>query len=121
MSNSIDNLVYVEVDNRMHEMADLKTTDEAYKATADVTLKFIDRATKMRELEIQAEANKLKREELEENKKRRIADTIIRGFDTVGKFAVPMGMAIGLTVLERTDILTGTATKKACDKIFRLG
>ena len=120
MGNSIDTLMHVEIEDRMNEMADLKTTDEAYKATADVTLKLIDRATKMRELELQAEANQLKRDEIKESKKRHITDTIIKGVETVAKIAVPAALAIGLTVYEQTDSAASTATKEFWKKVFRL-
>lgn len=120
MSNSIENLVYVEVEDRMHEMADLKTTDEAYKVTADVTLKFIDRATKMKELELQEEANKLKQEEIKESKKRWVTETIIKTLETTAKIAVPVVAAVGLTIYEQTDSTTSTGTKEFWKKVFRL-
>lgn len=120
MSNSIETLVYAEVEDRMNEMADLKPTEEEYKATADVTLKLIDKATKMKELELQAEANELKRKELEENKKRRVVDTVIKCAETVGKIAVPAALAIGLTIYEQTDSTVSTATKEYWKKVFRL-
>lgn len=120
MSNSIETLVYDEVEGRMNEMAELKPTDEAYKATADVTLKFIDKATKMKELEIQEEANKLKREELEENKKRRVGDMILKVVDTAVKVGVPAVLAVALTIYEQTDSTTSTPTKEYWKKIFRV-
>lgn len=118
--NNIETLIGVEVEDRMSEMADLKTTDEAYKATADVTLKLIDRAAELKKLEIQAEANELKRKELEESKKRHITDTIIKGVETVAKFAVPAALAIGLTVYEQSDSASSTATKEFWKKVFRI-
>ena len=120
MSNSIENLVCVEVEDRMNKMAGLKTTDEAYKATADVTLKLIDRATKIRELEIQEEANKLKKKEIEEAKKRHVTDSIIKGFEIAGKIIVPAALAIGLTIYEQTEVTTSTAVKEFWKKVFKI-
>lgn len=120
MSNSIENLVCVEVEDRMNEMAELKPTEEAYKATADVTLKLIDRAAKMRELELQAEANKLKQEELKESKKRRVTDTIVKVVENTLKVAVPAVFAVALTIYEQSDTTTSTATKEYWKKLFRI-
>ena len=118
--NQIETKVGMEIEERLDEMAQLKTTEEAYKATSDVTLKLIDRMTEMEKIELQAEANRLKHKELEEAKKRRIADTIVQGAKTVGSIVVPVVMAIGLTVYEQTDSTTSTATKEFWKKIFRL-
>lgn len=118
--NNIETLVCVEVEDRLNEMNALKPIEEDYKATADVTIKLIDRMTKMKELEIQEEANRLKREELEENKKCRVVDTIVNGVTTAAKIIVPTALAIGLTVYEQTDSTTSTATKEFWKKVFRL-
>ena len=118
--NNIETLVGVEVEDRLNEMNQLKPTEEAYKATSDVTIKLIDRMAKMEEIKIQAKANELKQKELDEAKKRRVADTIVQGVKTVGGIVVPVVMAIGLTVYEQTDSTTSTATKEFWKKIFRL-
>ena len=117
--NDIETLVHVEVDARLNEMSGLKPSDDEYKATADVTLKLIDKATRMRELDIQEEANRLKREEIEEDKKRRKSET----FNDYVKFGLKLlagaGMAFALTNYERRDSLTSTATKIAWKDAIR--
>lgn len=137
MSN-LRTLVEVELEERLNEMANLKPYEEDYKATADVTIKLIDRMVKMEELELQAEeakqkaeeeatklklqeeANRLKAEELKEAKKRHKIDTIVNGITTAVKIAVPTALAIGLTVFEQTDSTTSTATKEFWKKVFRI-
>lgn len=118
--NHIETLVCVEIEDRLNQMSEFKTVDEGYKATADATLKLIDRETKLRELELQSEANKLKEKELEEARKRRVADTIIKGVETVAKFTVPAALAIGLTIYEQSEITSGTAVKDFWKKVFKL-
>ena len=114
--NSIETLVHVEVADRLNEMSGLSTTSDEYKATADVTLKLIDRAAKMAEIDNQTRANELKEKELEESRKKRWTD--------VGKEALKVGAALGgailLTAYEKTDSVTSTGPKDLWKQVIRL-
>lgn len=143
--HSIENLVSVEVQERLEQMNGQKPTDEAYKATADVTLKLIDRVTKMREtdiqaealdlkkkeLEVQAEANRLKEKELEQAKqlkeqeikethKSGVRDVFVKVFSIAAPSIVVGALAVGLTIYERTEVVTDTAAKEMWKRVFRL-
>lgn len=118
--NDIETLVQVEISDRLNEMSGLKATDEAYKAYADVTMKFIDRATKMRELEIQSKANELKEKELAESRKKRVWDFGKEVIKTVVPPTIAIVGAIGLTNYERNDSTVSTATREFWKQVFRL-
>ena len=143
--NNLKTLVYVEAQDRFTEMSDLKVTDEEYKAAADVTIKLVDRAIKMeeveaqnratelkeRELKLQAEANRLKEKELEEARelkekeleeahKSSIRDTVRDIVRTVVPPIVLGCLAVGLTIYERTEVTTSTATREIWKRVFRL-
>lgn len=118
--NSIETLVFVEVQDRLNEMSELKPTTEEYKATADVTLKLLDRAAKMAEIDNQTKANELKEKELEESRKKRMWDF---GKEVI-KVVVPAGIAIvgaiGLTNYEREESTVSTATREFWKQVFRM-
>lgn len=129
--NNVETLMLMEVEDRLNEMSKLDPTDEGYKAREEATLKFVDRMAKLRELELEAEANKLKEEELkaanklkteeiEETKKKRHGEMIWTGVKTVGGIVVPVAMSILLTNLERTDVPISTATKEFWKKCLRI-
>ena len=118
--HSIENLVFAEVQDRLETMSGMKATDEECKATADLTLKFIDRTTKMAEVENQKKANELKEKELDESRKKRRWDfakeivevTVTAGFTFVG--------AVWLTNYERTDSTVSTATRELWKQGLRI-
>ena len=118
--NSVENLVLVEVQDRLNEMSEMKTTTEEYKATADVTLKLIDRAAKMAEIENQTKANELKEKELEESRKKRKWDFAKEVIKTAVPPAIAIVGAIGLTNYERSDSTTSTPTREFWKQVFRL-
>lgn len=143
--NNIKTLVFAEVQDRLEQMNGKQPTEDEYKAAADVTLKLIDRVTKMeevdlqaqaaelkkRELELQAEANKLKEKELEEARqlkeqelkeahKSGVRDTITQVVKIVVPSVICVVAAVGLTVYERTEVVTGTAGREIWKRVFRL-
>lgn len=138
---NIETLVHEEVQDRLEQMHPMEPTEEGYKARADVTLKFIDRAIKMNEQEVQAklaelkakelelhekevenqtQANKLKEAELEESRKNRVVDSVIQVLKIVVPPTVALIGAIGLTNYERTDSVTSTAGREIWKKVFRM-
>ena len=114
--NSIETLVHVEVADRLNEMSGWKTTSDEYKATADTTLKFIDRATKMAEVEVQFKANELKEKELEESRKKRKWDFAKEALKVSGALVG----AFLLTAYERSESITSTSVKELWKQITRI-
>ena len=132
---NIENLVYVEVEERFSKMSGMDANTDECKATTNMVFGLVDRAVKMadsntqaklaelkeKELNLQAEANTLKAKELEEAKKQRWTDF---GRDCI-KVCVPGLIALGgsilLTAYEHSDVVTGTGPKKFWDKLLRMG
>lgn len=102
----VESLMLVEARDRLKEMSTMKPTDEGYKATAEVTFKLIDHATKIKEIE--------------ESRKNRMWDCIMQGVKVVVPPAIAVVAAVGLTNYERSEVVTGTAVKEFWRRIFRL-
>lgn len=132
---NIENLVYVEAEDRFSKLSGMDPTTDEGKATTNLVFGLVDRAVKMadsntqaklaelkeKELNLQAEANTLKAMELEEAKKQRWVDF---GRDCI-KVTVPgliaLGGAVLLTVYEHSEVVTDTGPKKFWDKLLRMG
>lgn len=117
---NIETKVYVEIEERLDQMSQLDPSGEEYKAIADATLKLIDRATKMEELNIQSKENEVKLAQMIEDRKARSKDQIWR----FASIAVPPVVAFvgGLifSVIERTEVHTNTPTKEFIKRALRL-
>lgn len=132
--NNIETLVHVEIEDRLSKMNGLDATTEECKATADLTLKLVDRYAKMAEIEnqakinslkekelnLQAEANTLKAKELEEAKKHRWSDFATQCIKVGVPAVVSLVGAVALTNYERSEVTTGTAVKDFWRKTFKL-
>lgn len=118
--NSIENLVFAEVNDRFNELNGMKANSEEGKATANMTIQLVELAVKLAEAENHAKANELKEKELEESRKKRVWDFA----KEIAKVVIPAGIGLGgavlLTNYERTDTVVSTAPKKFWDLVFRI-
>lgn len=117
---SIDSKVYVEIEERLDQMSKLKPTDEEYKATADVTLKLLDRATKMKELDIMQEKNDIELKQMVEERSARKLDHKLRFIGIAVPPAVALIGGLIFSVIERTEVHTNTPTKEFIKRALRL-
>lgn len=132
--NNIENLVYVELEDRCGKLSGMDANSDECKATTNMVFGLVDRVVKMadsnnqaklndlkeKELNLQAEANALKVKELEEARKQRWVDfgrdCIRVGFPAI----VSIVGAVALTNYERSEAVTGTAVKDFWRKTFKL-
>lgn len=110
---NIENMVNVEIKERLDQMRKMDPTTDEYKATADATLKLIDRAAKMEELNIQLK-------QVDERRKDRLWDNVMKGFGIAVPPTVALVAGFALSILERTDILASTAPREFVKRALRL-
>lgn len=117
---NIETMVHVEIEERLTQMSQLDPAGEEYRAVADATLKLIDRATKMEELNIQSKENETKLAQMIEDRNARKTDQWLR----VASIAIPSVTALvgGLifSVIERTEVHANTPTREFIKRALRL-
>lgn len=117
---NIETKVYEVIDERTEEMKNLDPTTDEYKANADVALKFIDRAVEIEKIHIEKEANKLKLQQMEDDRKDRKVRNILTGLGIAIPPTVAFVGAVVFSVIERSEIFSGTATREFVKRTLRL-
>ena len=110
---NIETMMHSEICARLELMGKMDPATEEYQAIAEPTLKLIDRATKMEELNI-----KLK--EMAETRRDRIWDRILRGVGIALPPTIALVAAFGFSILERTDSVTSTPAREFMRRALRL-
>lgn len=118
--NSIETLVYVELQDRLDEMSGKSPTTEEYKASADVAFKLMDHAEKMEALNIQLKEQELKEQQMKQDKKNRKWDRVVDVTRIVVPPVVALGAACIFSVVERTEIVSGSAPREFLKRALRL-
>lgn len=118
--NSIENLVYVELQDRLDQMSGKSPTTEEYKANMEVAAKLMEHAEKMEALNIQHKEQQLKEQQMEQDRKNRKWDRFV----DVARITVPPVVALGaaciFSVVERTEIVSGSAPREFLKRALRL-
>lgn len=117
---NIETMAHAEIEDRLMQMSKLSPSEDEYKAIADVTLKLIDRATKMEELNIQNKEYELKLMQMKEDQKDRKWDHVLRGVGIALPPTVAIVAAVVFSVIERTEIVASTPTKEFMKRALRL-
>lgn len=117
---NIEGKVYEVIEGRIKKMDELDPTTDEYKANAEVALKFIDRATEIEKLHIEEEANRQKLQQMEDDRKDRRNRNILTGLSIAVPPMTALVAACIFSVVERTEIISGTATREFVKRALRL-
>ena len=118
--HSIENLVYVELQNRLEQMGNTQPTTEEYKANMGAATELMEHAEKMEALHIQRKEQELKEKQMEQDRKNRKWDRFV----DVARITIPPVVALGaacvFSVVERTEIVSGSAPREFLKRALRL-
>lgn len=117
---NIETKVHVEIEERLDQMANLDPATEEYKANAEVVYKLIDKAIEMEKLCQEEDANKMKREQMEEEKKDRKIKNWLEGAKIVVPPTIALAAAVIFSVVERTENNVMTPTREFLKRALRL-
>ena len=117
---NIETKVNEVIDERIKTMKTLDPTTDEYKANAEVALKFIDRAAEIERLHIEDEANKMKLQQMEDDRKDRKVRNWLTGLSIAVPPTVALVAACVFSVVERTDIVANTAPREFIKRALRL-
>lgn len=117
---NIETMVHVEIQRNLELMRKLDQHTDEYKEVAEETMKLMDRAAKMEELNILHEEQKLKLKQIDEDRKDHAWEHFLKGLGIVLPVTVACVGAFGLSVLERTEIVTSTPAREWFKRTLRL-
>lgn len=117
---NIETMVHVEIQERLEAMSNLDVDTDEYKANMDAVLKLVDRASKMEELNIKDKENEIKLKQMNEDRKDRRIKNVLTAAGIVVPPAVALLGAWGFSIIERTEIIAGSAPREFMKRVLRV-